>query len=216
MNGGLDLYQVHGPPGGGGEGRLLDGMELIEYANSFGAITSFGQALAVLERHGYHVEHVATRFCMRDRPVKLVGPEPPPEFIERSDGCTWSPDGWWVRACYIHDWEYERGRELRRRLREARAWRKRARRVGSSLEERAAARYRVRCLRRELRYHRLKADPRLRYNMEALSDGPDGLLRKRVAGRFLGRIYCRAVRILGSAAARGPGHMGNWEKEKEG
>jgi hypothetical protein len=51
-------------------------------------------------RHTYR----PPRFFMQPHSREMWGPAPPYDFED--NGCTFSPDGWWHKACRWHDYHY--------------------------------------------------------------------------------------------------------------
>jgi hypothetical protein len=43
---------------------------------------------------------------------RLFGPAPPRDFVD--NGCTYSPDGWWGKACRWHDYHYSASSDVSR------------------------------------------------------------------------------------------------------
>lgn len=116
--------------------------------------------------------------------IKLLGPEPPATFL--SDGCTMSPDGWWVRACRIHDYEYEQIREL------------------ITERDRVVRGHFRKYLTKEIKEKRKEVDKRLKINIKLLSRKSR---TKRLFAWWISRRYYGAVRRWGWLAIRGPGHQ---------
>ena len=121
--------------------------------------------------------------------VELAGPLVPEGFVD--DGCTKSPDGWWVWACRIHDYEYQEIRLMKRRRKKLRPIKDR--------ELRAS-------IKREIVDARFYADYRLKRNIRLLSSDQKD---RAIFAWFLSRRYHHVVRVLGWFAVRGPGHAGN-------
>lgn len=117
--------------------------------------------------------------------IVLVGPTPPEGFVD--DGCTMSPDGWWRRACRIHDYEYEEIREL---IAERKAMRQ------PEVRQR---------LKLRIKRQRKRADGHLWKNIQLLSKGSRV---KELFAWWVSRRYYGAVRRWGWLALRGPGHQG--------
>lgn len=131
--------------------------------------------------------------------IVLVGPTPPEGFVD--DGCTMSPDGWWRRACRIHDYEYEEIRELYEQIKEVIAERK----AMKYPETRYVLKLCIKRKRKRQKSRRKLADRNLRENIRLLSQGSRV---KELFAWWVSRRYYGAVRRWGWLALRGPGHQG--------
>ena len=137
--------------------------------------------------------------------LKMVGPKVPLGFVD--DGCSMAPDGWWRRACRVHDYEYHLIRDF---VAQARSQEKRVRKFRASPDSRDAA-YAAcaesRYLRSKIKHARRTADINLKENIRRCS-GMGGPLQ-RMSGWFLSRRYYGAVHRWGWKAVNSPGHAGN-------
>lgn len=137
--------------------------------------------------------------------LKMVGPEVPLGFID--DGCSMAPDGWWRRACRVHDYEYHLIRDLVARARRQEA---QIRELGSAADNRDAAyaaRAELRYLVSKIKHARRTADINLKENIRRCS--ASGGVLQRASGWLLSRRYYGAVHRWGWKAVHGPGHAGN-------
>ncbi len=137
--------------------------------------------------------------------LKLVGPEVPIGFVD--DGCSMAPDGWWRRACRVHDYEYHliralvaRAREQKRRIRDLRT-------MANDRDAVYGARAELRYLESKIRHARRTADINLKENIRRCSANGGPL--QRLSGWLLSRRYYGAVHRWGWKAVHGPGHAGN-------
>jgi hypothetical protein len=136
--------------------------------------------------------------------LKLVGPKVPLGFVD--DGCSMSPDGWWRKACRVHDYEYHLIRDFVTQAR-AQAQRVRDLRSKGSRDEAYAARAELRYLQSKAKHARRTADINLKENIRRCSAAGGSL--QRVSGWFLSRRYYGAVHRWGWKAVHSPGHAGN-------
>ncbi len=142
--------------------------------------------------------------------MKLVGPEVPLGFVD--DGCSMSPDGWWRRACRIHDYEYHLIRELVARGRIQERIVRESRKQSERRDEAYAARAELRYIRSKIKYARRTADINLKENIRRCSEAGGSL--QRLSGWFLSRRYYGAVHRWGWKAVQGRGHKGNSGESK--
>jgi len=137
--------------------------------------------------------------------LTLVGPEVPLGFVD--DGCSMSPDGWWRRACRVHDYEYHLIRDFVAQARGQEALVRELRGSADGRDAAHAARAELRYLESKIRHARRTADINLKENIRRCSEAGGAL--QRLSGWFLSRRYYGAVHRWGWKAVHSEGHAGN-------
>ena len=132
------------------------------------------------------------------RDKKLVGPIPSAHFLTYvgTDGCTKSPDFWWVVACVIHDYEYWHLRKVHEEIVETQGRIDKGGLPPEVQEQQIIVRE---MMKTKAKFMRRFADSHLKENMRRLSDGH---WAKAAFAWWISRHYNRAVRLFGASAAK--------------